>query len=170
MLFGISAVLHTCWRYTKQARPGQNLIAGMWYFCFAVPLHNYICFGSERSASSACASASEHTARLLQAIPGGPKPAPGVNVILDLVGASHFSANLQSLTVEGKLLLVGVPSGVKAEIDLASVSPACILRPAGGMATECAALGAGLSRNKCVIHLCCVVHAVTCSYAKQRQG
>ena len=62
---------------------------------------------------------------VLQAIPGGPKPAPGVNVILDLVGASHFSANLQSLTIEGKLLLVGVPSGVKAEIDLASVSPAC---------------------------------------------
>ena len=61
----------------------------------------------------------------MQAIPGGPKPAPGVNVILDLVGASHFAANLQSLTIEGKLLLVGVPSGVKAEIDLASVSPAC---------------------------------------------
>ena len=72
-----------------------------------------------------CASFSEHMTYVLQAIPGGPKPAPGVNVILDLVGALHFSANLQSLTIEGKLLLVGVPSGVKAEIDLASVSPAC---------------------------------------------
>ena len=58
----------------------------------------------------------------LQAIPGGPKPAPGVNVILDLVGASHFPANLQSLTIEGRLLLVGLPSGSKAEMDLAVVS------------------------------------------------
>jgi len=88
-----------------------------------------------------------------------------VNVILDLVGASHFSANLQSLTVEGKLLLVGVPSGVKAEIDLASVSPASICRPAGGMTTECAALGADLSRITFVIYLSCVVQPVTCSYA-----
>lgn len=55
----------------------------------------------------------------IKAIPGGPKPAPGVNVILDLVGASHFGGNLESLTVEGKLLLVGLPSGSKAEINLA---------------------------------------------------
>lgn len=55
----------------------------------------------------------------LKAVPGGPKPAPGVNVILDLVGASHFPANLQSLTIEGKLLLVGLPSGSKSQIDLA---------------------------------------------------
>lgn len=60
---------------------------------------------------------------LLQAIPGGPKPAPGVNVILDLVGASHFGGNLESLAVEGKLLLVGLPSGSKAEINLALVHP-----------------------------------------------
>lgn len=58
---------------------------------------------------------------LLQAIPGGPKAAPGVNVILDLVGASHFGGNLECLTVEGKLLLVGLPSGSKAEINLALV-------------------------------------------------
>lgn len=62
---------------------------------------------------------------LLQAIPGGPKPAPGVNVILDLVGASHFGGNLESLAVEGKLLLVGQPSGSKAEINLALVQPLC---------------------------------------------
>ncbi len=96
--------------------------------CGVLPCCSFIysfCLESERSISKMCASASEYMAYLLQAIPGGPKPAPGVNVILDLVGASHFSANLQSLTIEGKLLLVGVPSGVKAEIDLASVSPAC---------------------------------------------
>ena len=57
----------------------------------------------------------------MQAVPGGPKPAPGVNAILDLVGASHFSGNLDALTVEGKLLLVGMPSGMKSEINLATV-------------------------------------------------
>ena len=66
-------------------------------------------------------SAADALACFLQAIPGGPKPAPGVNVILDLVGASHFDGNLESLTVEGKLLLVGLPSGSKAEINLALV-------------------------------------------------
>lgn len=57
----------------------------------------------------------------MQAVPGGPKPAPGVNVILDLVGASHFPGNLDALTLEGKLLLVGMPSGMKSEINLATV-------------------------------------------------
>ena len=66
-------------------------------------------------------SIADARACFLQAIPGGPKPAPGVNVILDLVGASHFGSNLESLTVEGKLLLVGLPSGSKAEINLALV-------------------------------------------------
>lgn len=66
-------------------------------------------------------SIADAIACFLQAIPGGPKPAPGVNVILDLVGASHFSGNLESLTVEGKLLLVGLPSGSTAEINLALV-------------------------------------------------
>ena len=44
-----------------------------------------------------------------------------MNVILDLVGASHFPGNIECLTVEGKLLLVGVPSGTKAEANLALV-------------------------------------------------
>lgn len=57
----------------------------------------------------------------LKAVPGGPKPAPGVNVILDLVGASHFAGNIECLTIEGRLLLVGMPSGMKAEINLALV-------------------------------------------------
>ena len=42
-------------------------------------------------------------------------------MILDLVGASHFAGNIECLTVEGRLLLVGVPSGVKADINLAQV-------------------------------------------------
>ncbi len=42
----------------------------------------------------------------------------GVDVILDLVGAAYFQQNLASLAVKGRLILVGLTSGVKSEIDL----------------------------------------------------
>jgi NADPH:quinone reductase len=42
----------------------------------------------------------------------------GVDVILDLVGAGYFEANLQSLAMNGRLILVGLTSGVKAEFNL----------------------------------------------------
>ena len=62
----------------------------------------------------------------LQAVPGGNTKAPGVDVILDLVGASHFPKNIEALSIEGRLLLVGLPSGMKAEINLAQVR-CCLL-------------------------------------------
>ena len=42
----------------------------------------------------------------------------GVDVILDLVGASYFAANLESLALKGRLILVGLVGGRKAEFDL----------------------------------------------------
>lgn len=42
----------------------------------------------------------------------------GVDVILDLVGAAYFQENLASLAVKGRLILVGLTSGAKAEFDL----------------------------------------------------
>lgn len=42
----------------------------------------------------------------------------GTDVILDLVGAAYFEANLQSLNAKGRLILVGLTAGRKAEIDL----------------------------------------------------
>lgn len=42
----------------------------------------------------------------------------GVNVILDLVGAAYFAANLESLNQKGRLILVGLTSGAKAEFNL----------------------------------------------------
>jgi len=42
----------------------------------------------------------------------------GVNVVLDLVGAAYFPANLESLAVKGRLLLVGLTSGANAEFNL----------------------------------------------------
>jgi NADPH:quinone reductase len=42
----------------------------------------------------------------------------GVDVILDLVGAKYFEANLQSLAMKGRLILVGLTSGRTAEFNL----------------------------------------------------
>jgi NADPH2:quinone reductase len=51
--------------------------------------------------------------RVLEASGGG-----GVDLILDLVGGAYLSGNLQVLATEGRHIVVGVPSGAKAEIDL----------------------------------------------------
>ncbi len=42
----------------------------------------------------------------------------GVDVILDLVGAKYFEANLQSLAMQGRLILVGLTSGRTTEFNL----------------------------------------------------
>jgi len=42
----------------------------------------------------------------------------GVDVILDLVGAKYFAANLESLALKGRLILVGLTSGRTAEFNL----------------------------------------------------
>jgi putative PIG3 family NAD(P)H quinone oxidoreductase len=42
----------------------------------------------------------------------------GVKVILDLVGAKYFPANLESLALKGRLMLVGLTAGAKAEFNL----------------------------------------------------
>lgn len=42
----------------------------------------------------------------------------GVDVILDLVGARFFGANLASLALKGRLMLVGTVSGAAAEFNL----------------------------------------------------
>ena len=41
----------------------------------------------------------------------------GANVILDLVGAAYFEANLSALAQRGRMILVGTPSGAKATLD-----------------------------------------------------
>ena len=42
----------------------------------------------------------------------------GVNVILDLVGAAYFEANLKCLARKGRMMLVGTTSGNQATLDL----------------------------------------------------
>lgn len=45
----------------------------------------------------------------------------GVNVVLDLVGASYLDANLEALAPRGRLLLVGTLGGVSAQFDFRRV-------------------------------------------------
>lgn len=42
----------------------------------------------------------------------------GVDVILDLVGGAYLEGNLQVMASQGRQIVVGVPSGPKAQIDL----------------------------------------------------
>ncbi|HSR41867.1 MAG TPA: zinc-binding dehydrogenase, partial [Longimicrobiales bacterium] len=42
----------------------------------------------------------------------------GVDVILDLVGAAYLADNVRALTEGGRWIVVGVPSGIRGEIDL----------------------------------------------------
>jgi len=43
----------------------------------------------------------------------------GVDLILDHVGAKYLSPNMKSLAYQGKLVIIGVISGIKAELNLA---------------------------------------------------
>jgi NADPH:quinone reductase-like Zn-dependent oxidoreductase len=42
----------------------------------------------------------------------------GVNLIVDLVGASYLAANLDALAPKGRLIFVGTMAGSRAELDL----------------------------------------------------
>ena len=43
----------------------------------------------------------------------------GVNVILDHVGAKYLAPNMNSLAYKGRLVIIGIISGIKAELNLA---------------------------------------------------
>ncbi|XP_054801283.1 uncharacterized protein LOC129305285 [Prosopis cineraria] len=45
----------------------------------------------------------------------------GVNVILDCMGASYYSQNLESLSFDGRLFIIGFQGGTSTEVNLASV-------------------------------------------------
>ena len=45
----------------------------------------------------------------------------GIDIILDMVGGPYLKPNLESLSVEGRLVLIGLMGGRKAEIDLATL-------------------------------------------------
>ena len=45
----------------------------------------------------------------------------GVDVVLDLVGAAYFDANLRAMALKGRMIHVGTTSGSKASVDLGAV-------------------------------------------------
>jgi NADPH:quinone reductase-like Zn-dependent oxidoreductase len=45
----------------------------------------------------------------------------GVNVIADLVGGSRWNSNLESLSNQGRLILIGLLAGARTEIDLSPI-------------------------------------------------
>lgn len=45
----------------------------------------------------------------------------GVDVILDLVGASYFAANVESLKTKGRVIFVGTPGGAKTELNISRI-------------------------------------------------
>jgi NADPH:quinone reductase len=45
----------------------------------------------------------------------------GIDVVLDLVGASYLKENIEALNSQGRLMLVGLTGGVRSEIDLSKI-------------------------------------------------
>ena len=72
----------------------------------------------------------------------------GVDVILDNMGASYLTRNVAALATEGRLVVIGLQGGTKAEIDLnalmrkraAVVGTTLRARPVGEKSTICAAV------------------------------
>jgi putative PIG3 family NAD(P)H quinone oxidoreductase len=72
----------------------------------------------------------------------------GVDVILDNMGASYLARNLAALATQGRLVVIGLQGGIKAEIDLnllmrkraAVIGTALRARPVGEKTTICAAV------------------------------
>ena len=72
----------------------------------------------------------------------------GVDVILDNMGASYLGRNVAALATEGRLVVIGLQGGTKAEIDLnalmrkraAVVGTTLRARPVGEKSTICAAV------------------------------
>lgn len=45
----------------------------------------------------------------------------GANVILDIIGADYLKPNVEALATEGRLVVIGMQSGAKAELNLATL-------------------------------------------------
>ena len=72
----------------------------------------------------------------------------GADVILDNMGAKYLARNLDALAIEGRLVVIGMQGGSKAELDLATllrkrgavIATSLRARPTEGKAAICAAV------------------------------
>ncbi len=72
----------------------------------------------------------------------------GADVILDVMGASYLARNIAALATEGRLVVIGMQGGVKAELDLSTllvkrgavIATSLRARPAEGKAAICASV------------------------------
>ncbi|MGO1398333.1 MAG: NAD(P)H-quinone oxidoreductase [Brevibacterium yomogidense] len=53
----------------------------------------------------------------------GDTPGDGADVILDVVGAKYLDRNIKALAVDGRLTIIGLQGGVKAEANLGRMLP-----------------------------------------------
>ena len=76
------------------------------------------------------------------------KAAGGADVILDNMGASYLMRNVSALATEGRLVIIGMQGGVKAELDISAllrkraavIATSLRARPASEKAAICAAV------------------------------
>ncbi|MGC4113010.1 MAG: NAD(P)H-quinone oxidoreductase [Nocardioides sp.] len=72
----------------------------------------------------------------------------GVDVVLDNMGASYLARNVEALATEGRLVVIGLQGGTRAELDLnalmrkraAVIGTTLRARPVGEKSTICAAV------------------------------
>ncbi|WP_432011958.1 NAD(P)H-quinone oxidoreductase [Streptomyces cucumeris] len=72
----------------------------------------------------------------------------GADVILDIVGAKYLARNVETLAVNGRLAVIGLQGGVKAELNLATL-----------LAKSCAVMATGL-RGRSLPQKAAIVAAV----------
>ncbi|QKV93716.1 NAD(P)H-quinone oxidoreductase [Streptomyces sp. NA02950] len=72
----------------------------------------------------------------------------GADVILDIVGAKYLARNVETLAVNGRLAIIGLQGGVKAELNLATL-----------LAKSCAVMATGL-RGRSLAQKAAIVAAV----------
>jgi NADPH:quinone reductase-like Zn-dependent oxidoreductase len=98
-----TAAVHLCNALAKNARVIVTASSGKLERVKALDVDHVIDYTSQDFAEEV----SRYTAK------------QGVQVILDHVGAAYLASNMKSLAVGGRLVVIGVTSGIKAELNLA---------------------------------------------------
>jgi NADPH2:quinone reductase len=74
-------------------------------------------FCTELGADVAICYRDEDFVERIRAVTGG----RGADVILDLMGASYLDRNLSALALDGRLVIIGMQGGVKAELNIGTL-------------------------------------------------